>query len=392
MAACVLPVRSKLAPSPRVFSSGSDVDSRAGVHRGAGVGSPERGEGGGRGASGSLNSTQYNKSAETDEKGASLFAFNRSLCKALRATGLSHVAEQVEACHTAFDGRKCKPGGHRWAKPVKSCSIRLCAFDMRTRRARVLRQFEPVVAAMKDARFMVLTVRNSRLGSLDKGLTELFEAFERLRHGRLWKKSVTGAIMALEITYNAQKKSWHPHLNVIFDGEYIPQALLSKTWGRCTRGKGNVVWIGRPRDLREVFKYVVKLQDITSSPDAVAELLRATRGARFIRTYGSLYRLKVEEEETGPEACPDCGSHEIEHVGRVRTVFYDGQGILRFEEEGLLAELARAAPVPMSRAELETMWFGMDREQAAENLQRRIALTSLEESAASNGALLFDAA
>jgi hypothetical protein len=281
--------------------------------------------------------------------------------------------------------------GHKWATPVKSCSIRLCAFDMSTRRGRVLRQFEPVVAAMKDARFMVLTVRNSRLGSLEKGLTELFEAFERLRHMKLWKKKVTGAIMALEITYNAKKESWHPHLNVIFDGEYIPQALLSKTWGRCTRGKGYVTWIGRPRDLREVFKYVVKLADIVSSPKAVAELLRATRGKRFIRTYGSLYRLKVEEEETGPQGCPDCGSHEIERFWRGSAVFSDAQGFLRFEEENWLSELERP-PVKMSDAELETMWLRMDGEQAAENLQRRIALTPLEENAVSDGPLLFDAA
>ena len=59
-------------------------------------------------------------------------------------------------------------------------------------------------------------------------------------------------------------------------------------------------------------------------------------------------------------------------------------------EQEILRE--RSSVLTMTPDELEAMWLGMDREHAENELQRRIALTPLEESAVSDGPLLFDAA
>jgi hypothetical protein len=80
-----------------------------------------------------------------------------------------------------------------------------------------------------------------------------------------------------------------------------------------------------------VFKYVTKLVDIADVPEAVVEFLAATHGLRFIRTYGTLYRLP--EEENFELSCPDCGTHDVRRIGFLpfEAVSLDAQGVLRFD-------------------------------------------------------------
>ena len=351
----------------------------------AGPGAAARRGAGGRGSgSGALKFTQDNKSASHEEKIETLRALNSRLCEALRKVGRGVVAEKIAACHQGFNGWKCD-AGHTWASPKDSCQVRLCAFDMRARRIRVLRQFEPVIAGLKDPRFAVLSERNVPLGQLAEGIDRLWESFERLRHTRMWKQKVRGAVAVLEITFNPSG-SWHPHLNVILDGDYIPQRLLAGQWRRSTRGRGEIAWIARPRAVAEVFKYITKLADITAVPVAVAELLEAIHGARFIRTYGTLYNVPEPEAEKKPHVCPDCGSDKIQKLGPLDsgTVFVDGQGVFRFAE-------AWRPPAPEFNGWAEDefrLW--QQRREILE--QKRLALVPLSAECAASGPRLFDAA
>ncbi|MGH7773603.1 MAG: protein rep, partial [Candidatus Binatia bacterium] len=203
---------------------------------------------------------------------------------------------------------------------------------------RSFHRMEKPLSQLEHARYLVLTERNVPLGSLDDGLTHLFNSFERLRHRRVWKW-VRGAVVALEVTFNRQQRTWHPHLNVIFDGAFLPQKDLADNWRVATEGRGKIVWVEEakgPKTALEVFKYVTKLADIADVPDAVVEFLAATHGLRFLRTYGTLYRLPEEEEFE--LSCPDCGTHEVRRIGFVpfEAVSLDAQGVLRFDSALLI--------------------------------------------------------
>lgn len=199
-------------------------------------------------------------------------------------------------------------------------------------------KFGDVIAKLREPKYLVLSMRNCPLNELRHGINELFLAFERLRHSKTWA-GVRGALAVLELTFNEEERTWHPHLNVIFDGPYISKPQLDEAWIRSTQGDGCITWIERAdrHTVHELLKYITKLADFVHIPDAVAWFLRATRGKRFIRTYGSLYRLKLEEVDSqgqneGQGGCPDCGSRDVRVFStslQRHDVHFDDSGVLR---------------------------------------------------------------
>lgn len=251
------------------------------------------------------------------------------------------LADEVSQCHRWFQGHRCTEG-HAWATPGFSCRLRLCPFEMRARSMAALHKFGDVLARLKEPRYLVLTVENCALEELRRGIDDLFAAFERLRHSHLWT-SVRGALAVLEVTFNESAVTWHPHLNIIFEGEYISKSELDAVWFRATRGRGRITWIQRAdrRTVLELLKYVTKLLDFVHKPEAVEWFLKGTYRKRFIRTYGSLYGLKLEEdtrEGRGDDprlTCPDCGCRDLETLPaplRLDDVYFDTSGVLRFCE------------------------------------------------------------
>jgi hypothetical protein len=79
-----------------------------------------------------------------------------------------------------------------------------------------------------------------------------------------------------------------------------------------------------------LLKYVTKLLDFIDVPLAVEEFLASTHRRRFIRTYGSMYGLKIEDEPDG--CCPDCDSRTLRVVAHTlypHQIFFDSVGVLR---------------------------------------------------------------
>jgi hypothetical protein len=210
---------------------------------------------------------------------------------------------------------------------------------MRKSSMRAVHRFRDVLAGFRDPRYIVLTVRNCPLDELRGGIKALFDSFERLRHSALWSASVKGALVMMEVTFNRERQSWHPHLNVVIEGSYIPQERLANAWRKAARDEGLILPYIKKADsgtLFELLKYVTKLADFVDIPEAVAAFLTATRGRRFLRTYGSLYRLKLPADDgSGTEslACPDCGSADVALLRGCcfrDDVYFDASGVLRF--------------------------------------------------------------
>lgn len=260
-------------------------------------------------------------------------SLNASLVTTLRFLGKHFEAERVESCHESFLGWECKDHGHKFARPLKSCQFKLCAWDMRARSQRLQAKFRLQWPKVRRPKYAVFSQVNCELVELKQGLRNLWDAFERLRHRKIWR-NVRGAVVSLEITFNRASSTWHPHLNVLFDGPYIPQEKLLAAWQQCSEVRadaGVFITAATPDTLAEVFKYVTKVSDIVDSPDAVRFFLNCTRQQRFIRTYGEFYDLD-DLEDTSALICPDCGSHEVRQIGRVapQQLWLDDGGVLRF--------------------------------------------------------------
>jgi Replication protein len=248
------------------------------------------------------------------------------LVGALLATKFhKHLAEKVENCHSKYRRKECDQG-HRWAAPGKahnSCSVRLCphcAHRKATKKAMTVQKF---LIGRQGARYVVLSERNCK--NLAQGIRSLYQAWTSLRRSVCWKEKVKGAIVVLEVTYNKKHRTWHPHLNVLFEGEYFPFELLKQAWVKATNGRGRQVYI-KAADTGtafELIKYTLKVAELKDSPmgkvyeilladpAALDEFLSATYGCRLIRTYGTFRKMKVEDddEEVDNDICPDCGSN-----------------------------------------------------------------------------------
>lgn len=299
------------------------------------------------------------------------YALQDAIVETLKETKYRYRVESVSQCHRMFRGRACR-NGHSWAKAAKSCGLRLCPHCCRQRATEVAAKLQPFLAAKEEnsLRFMVLTDCNC--ADLDKGRELIYAAFSRLRRSVEWKKKVKGCIVTFEATANPhcicglrqreherggkacgcefrkaerQTDPWHPHLNVLAEGDYFPQAQLSQMWQTATEGRASVVWVsavkngfidleegGTSKAARELVKYITKASDLVGDPVAVEQFLDAVYNRRLLRTYGTFYGLKLEQElESRAEVCPDCGTHEWVETGFIRPqqIAMDFKGVLR---------------------------------------------------------------
>jgi hypothetical protein len=294
-----------------------------------------------------------------------------ALVETLKDTKYRYRVESVAQCHRMFRGRTCR-GGHSWAKAAKSCGLRLCPHCCRQRATEVAARLQPFLAQKPEnsLRYMVLTDVNC--ADLDEGRELIFAAFARLRRSKQWKDNVKGCVTAFEATYNPRcdcglRKSehhargqawacdfeeaveqinpWHPHLNVLAEGEYFPHEELAQLWEWATDGRAKVVHIsavtcgfvdleegGMSKAARELVKYITKPSDLVGRPVAMEQFLDAVYGRRLLRTYGTFYGLKLEEDVEGKaEVCPDCGTDEWVDTGFIvpQRVGMDSRGVLR---------------------------------------------------------------
>src|ERR1035438_5225175 len=174
------------------------------------------------------------------------YALADALVDTLSQTKYRYRAESLLNCHRKFRGRVCR-NGHKWAKAAKSCGLRICPHCCRQRATEVAQKLEPFLRSKPEnsLRYMVLTDRNC--ADLVAGRALLFASWDRLRHTVAWKEKVKGCIVTFEATYNPhcvcgcrmrdhdyggkargcefrkaakQTDPWHPHLNVMAEGEY----------------------------------------------------------------------------------------------------------------------------------------------------------------------------
>ncbi|GAJ25004.1 unnamed protein product, partial [marine sediment metagenome] len=165
------------------------------------------------------------------------------------------------------------------------------------------------------------------------------------KSGQAWSRHVRGFIWAIEITYNADDDTWHPHIHILFDGTYWPWPALKDAWqARCRRqGLVGDVRIGlvdnhgrpieSPQDKRaaamEISKYALKpLSDEYLIPDRIAELLDSLHRRH---THGSGGSLKLPRD---PETPADW--HYMGPLSNYDDPLNDGPG-RRFEIEGIMA-------------------------------------------------------
>lgn len=152
-------------------------------------------------------------------------------------------------------------------------------------------------APCKQIRFLTLTMRSAAT-PLKEQLDRLYSCFGRFRNRAKIKKCIKGGIAFLELTRNRQTGTWHPHLHVLFEGEFLPHALASAIWREVT-GDSFIVDIRAIRSVGEAAGYVVKYAtksvnaNVWADPEALAEAMVALVGKRTFNSFGTWKPLKL---------------------------------------------------------------------------------------------------
>ena len=185
------------------------------------------------------------------------------------------------------------------------CHDRLCTPCANERSARLR---DALQAAMGTAghTFITLTLcgKNERLTDL---VDRLYKSFRYLRAGKLWSEAVTGGAAFLEIKWSDKAARWHPHLHIICQAGYMPQAELSAAWRAITKDSF-IVDIRRVKNPREAASYVAKYASkplnmtFARVPARLDEATLALKGRRLCLTFGTWYGTPLDSAEDEPLA------------------------------------------------------------------------------------------
>lgn len=190
------------------------------------------------------------------------------------------------------------------------CKQRLCPVCNYRRSTMLWHKVSNVISDIQNEKLLItLTVKNCTGDNLKTTIDGILESFHRLTSRRMWKKNIVGFIRGLEITYNSQEDTFHPHIHILaiasenyFKEDYIDVHTLRKWWTESARLDYYVQVDIRKikttdKAVAEVVKYAVKMADILQQ-DADEKRLRATQtlascivGRRLISTGGLIKKL-----------------------------------------------------------------------------------------------------
>ena len=242
--------------------------------------------------------------------------------------------------------------GKRRLKSANFCRVRVCPMCNWRRSLKLFSQVSAItdaILAEKKARFIfvTLTVQNVRGDVLRETIDKINKAFKYIvdKHqtfapAKKLKENLLGYMKAEEITYNADRDDFHPHIHAIlevrpsyFKNGYIKQKDWTAMW-RAALGVDYDPLVdvrnikgGTAKAVAEVAKYPVKMDNILkiADKDKAAKALTQLYSAIFKRrlvTFGGDFReyrrrLDLDDVETGDLTHVEAESKTFNAVAQV---------------------------------------------------------------------------
>ena len=228
--------------------------------------------------------------------------------------------------------------GERKLAHANFCRVRLCPMCGWRRSLKLFSQVSQITDAIladKKVRFIfaTFTVQNVTGSELRETISRMNEGFKRLTSkgkgaitaSAVLRQNLLGYMKAIEVTYNAERNDFHPHIHCIF--EVSTTYFKGKKSGYLTHEKWRKMWQDvmkldyepqinvkaikntTPKAVAEVAKYPVKMTDLLKlknkkkAAEALIELKFAIHNCKFV-TFGGDFReykrhLQLDDVETG---------------------------------------------------------------------------------------------
>lgn len=241
-------------------------------------------------------------------------AASRKMAARLYAAGLNKRAARMWTCGDYLAIRKAEDG-ELIADAPQLCRDRLCPMCSwrlsRRRFAEMMAVFNALAPEIIErgykATMLTLTIKNMKLSDLRRSIDGMATAWHNLIR-REFFRDVVGWARSLEITYNAQAQTYHPHMHIILiwarydntqatadtirDGwkaacnlDYSPVIDIREVYNRDSNETGDSKH-ELIKSALEAFKYAVKPDSAEKIPQAdLFEFAGAIKGIRFV-SYG----------------------------------------------------------------------------------------------------------
>ena len=203
---------------------------------------------------------------------------NKPIIKWLKSQNQNYKAERLENCANYVGVTVINNIAH--VVKADFCHERICAVCAWRRQSKFVAQMNPVLENLKgqgyEFIFATLTIKNCYYNKLSAAIDILLKAYDRLLKRKKIKRAWKGVTRSLELTFNEDTKTFHPHLHLLIavnsdyfkSEDYITQEELTQFWKECAEVS---------------YKPQVDIRKVTDEGGACVEVLK--------------YALKPSEEQ-----------------------------------------------------------------------------------------------
>lgn len=185
----------------------------------------------------------YNLAKLEEEYGLSKFS-NMKLGDAYSSLGKSeNKIKSVYSCYRTLELLEDRNSARYDVIGTITCKDKLCAICSRSRSRKLYHKIiKTTYKALEDypkARFIFLTLtqKNVSTEKLEQTMKEMSKGFWALFRRKQVKDNVLGFVRGTEVTYNAKRNDYHPHIHVLlmvkasyFKKGYITKAMWADLW------------------------------------------------------------------------------------------------------------------------------------------------------------------
>ena len=282
-----------------------------------------------------------------------------AVASALARAGLIERAQRMKQCGRWLTVEKCPECGKSHVSSASLCRDRLCptcAWRLNLKRFAEMMACAGLITDMGafTPAFLTLTVRNVRADKLRETLSKMAEDWNRFINRPKTKELVRGWARALEITYNRESHTFHPHYHIILlqDSDILwmrgmtpaeCQTYYRSAWKKASRLDYEPITDYReihPKNgdsgmcdsdklaaaISETFKYATKSRDIEDMSAAeLREYAAAISGIRMTAYGGIIKKARAKlgyhgddlsETDTEPHIKCTCGSDMVKMIAQ----------------------------------------------------------------------------
>lgn len=260
---------------------------------------------------------------------------NLALSDSFKRLGDENKSSRTRSCAFTLAFLKNEETGRKTLKSAMFCQVRLCPMCQWRKSLKVFFQLSKVIDEVERRHkdlvpiFLTLTVRNCSADDLSGVLDNIFKGWYQFTKHRKTNRLAKGWFRALEITYNTDENTFHPHIHVLLlvEKKYFKSKDYMHTtdWVQLWRTSAGLDYDpvcdvrkvktskGKYKAIAEIAKYTLKDSEILTSDkqltDKLVDVLSSALHRRRLFAYGGILK-KIAKELNADD--PDKG--DLVHI------------------------------------------------------------------------------